>query len=159
WLIHNDGDGANIHVVKMTNVLSNSASFDGSSSNPGTQLPLPAQDNFLASGIGNPLNPDGSGMFDVGSRILKAGEYNSIVVAAHAVAVAAGPNTLASAQANDFNGMPTGGSGYSVGDTLTVNGGTFTTAAQMTVQTLGANGQIATVSVANAGSYTSLAGI
>src|SRR5262249_11092222 len=85
---------------------------------------------------------------------------NNTIVAAHAVAVATGsPNILASAQANDHNGVPTGGSGYSVGDVLTVNGGTFTTAAQLTVQTLGPNGRDATVTVANAGSYTSLSGI
>ncbi len=154
WLIHDPGTGTSIDVVKMTGVLSSASAFTT------TSLALPAQDNFVASGgIGNPLNPDGSGMFDPGSRILKAGEYNKIVVAAQTVAVAAGPNTLASAQANDKNGNPTGGSGYSVGDTLTVNGGTFTTAAQLTVQTLGPNGSVATVAIANAGSYTSLAGI
>jgi hypothetical protein len=179
WLIHNDGDGANIHVVKMTNVLSNSPSFDGSGSNPGTNLALPAPDQFLASGIGNPLNPDntaaidgdddsgdfdpqnpgGGGAFDPGSRILNAGEFNNTIVAAHTVAVAAGLNTLASAQPNDKNGNPLGGSGYTVGDTLTLVGGTFTTAAQLTVQTIASNGRITSVSVANPGSYSSLSGV
>jgi hypothetical protein len=159
WLIHNDGNGADIHVVKMTNVLSNSASFDGPSSSPGTMLRLPVPDHFLAHGIGTGLNPDGSGMFDVGSRILKAGEYNNTIVAAHAVPVASGPNTLASAVSHDGNFALTGGSGYSVGDTLTVVGGTFTTPAQLTVQTVDSNGMITAVTVANPGSYTSLAGI
>ena len=160
WLVHNDGDGLNIHVVKMTNVLSSSASFDGSTSNPGTNLALPMADQFLAAGISAPLNPDGVGMFDVGSRILKAGENNQIIVAAHAVAVNTGsPNTLASAQPNGKNGNSTGGSGYTVGDTLTVVGGTFTTAAQLKVQAVNANGTITAVTVANAGSYTSFSGI
>ena len=154
WLIHNPGDGTHLDVVKMTSVLSAAPSFVA------TSLSLPAADQFIGSGgIGNPLNPDGSGMFDVGSRILKAGESNKTIVATHTVAVAAGPNTLSSFQPNDFNGNPTGGMGYTVGDTVTVNGGTFTTPAQLKVQTLGPGGSIATATVTNAGSYTSLAGV
>ena len=42
---------------------------------------------------------------------------------------------------------------------MTVVGGTFTTAATLTVATLGTGGSVATVTVANPGSYTSLAGI
>src|SRR5260370_39319114 len=105
WLVHEhldamgNPDGKNIDVVKMTNVLMKPATF----SSP-TSLLLPLSDQFVGSGgIGDPLNPDSSGMFDVGSRILKAGEYNNTIVAAHTVAVAAGPNTLASAQPNDKN--------------------------------------------------------
>jgi hypothetical protein len=175
WLIHNPDTGTSIDVVKMTGVLSSSPSFAT------TPLSLPAQDNFVASGgISNPLNPDGiaaidgdddsgdfspenpggGGAFDPGSRILKAGEYNNTIVAAHTVAIASGqPYTLASAQPNDKNGKPQGGSGYTLGDTLTVTGGTFTTAAQLTVQTVTGSGRITSVTVAKPGSYSSLSGI
>ena len=151
WLVRNPGDGANLQVVKMTNVLSNAASFAV------TTLPLPAANNFVSSGIGNPLNPDSTPMSDVGNRILKAGEYNNTVVAAHAVPV--GTASVASATvALDGNGNPIGGTGYTVGDTLTVNGGTGTKAT-LTVTALGAGGSVSTVNVANPGSYSSLAGI
>jgi hypothetical protein len=172
WLVHDHGDGNNVDVVKMTNVLSNSASFSA------TSLGLPGPLKFNESGIGNPLNPDdtaaidgdddsgigienpgGTGSFDPGNRILKAGEYNNIIVASHAVATLGGTNSLASAQANDKNGNPLGGSGYTIGDILTVNGGTFTTAATLKVTGIGAGGIITTASVVNPGSYTSLSGI
>lgn len=46
-----------------------------------------------------------------------------------------------------------GGSGYSVGNTLTLVGGNFTTAATFTVATLGGGGAVATVTLATAGEY------
>lgn len=46
-----------------------------------------------------------------------------------------------------------GGSGYTVGDVLTVSGGTKATAATFTVATLGGGGAVATVTVSNAGNY------
>src|SRR5258706_2655631 len=52
WLIRNPEDGTHVDVVKMTNVLSNTATF----SSP-TSLALPAGKNFLASGVSNPPNP------------------------------------------------------------------------------------------------------
>jgi Ca2+-binding RTX toxin-like protein len=164
WLIRNPNDGANIDVTKMTNVLSNSATFAT------TSLPLPASKNFVPSGINNPLddddpvvtygdvdNPGNSPASDIDNRILNAGEYNNTVVAAHKVAV--GTASVVSASVQISNGTPVGGSGYTVGDTLTVNGGTFTTAATLTVATLGAGGSVSTVTVADPGNYSSLAGI
>src|SRR5262249_30889119 len=157
----------NIRVVKMTNVITG-PTFDGTAADPGTKLGLPMADQFIVSGgIGTPLNadntaaidgddgagdfaenPGGGGAFDPGNRILKAGEWNNIIVAAHAVAVNSGsPYTLASAQPNDKNGNPLGGSGYAVNDILTVTGGTFTTAAQLKVQTVNASGAITSVTV------------
>ncbi len=172
WLIHNPNTGTNIQVVKMTNVLSNAA---GGLTSP-TTLNLPAGDTFAPSGIGSPLNPDntaavdgddggvsdvdnpsGNPASDPGNRILKASEINNTIVAAHTVAV--GTSSVASATVQVSNGSPVGGTGYTVGDTLTVNGGTFTTAGTLTVATLGPGGSVATVTVGNPGSYSSLAGI
>jgi hypothetical protein len=172
WLIRNPNDGATINVTKMTNVLSNSATFS-----PPTPLTLPASKKFVASGINDPLNPDSSPFLDefderseeghgdgeeeqpgnspasdIDNRILNASELNNTVVAAHKVAVGAASVISASVQGSN------GGSGYTVGDTLTVNGGTGTKAT-LTVQTLGAGGSVATVTVATAGNYSDLAGI
>jgi hypothetical protein len=46
-----------------------------------------------------------------------------------------------------------GGTGYTVGDVLTVSGGTRATAATFTVATLGGGGAVATVTVSNGGNY------
>ena len=164
WLIRNPNDGANINATKMTNVLSNSATFTT------TSLALPAANNFFPSGINNPLddddpvvtfgdgdNPGNSPASDVDNRILNAGEYNNTVVASHKVAV--GTASVVSASVQISNGNPVGGSGYTVGDTLTVTGGTFTTAVTLTVATLGPGGSASTVTVANPGNYTSFAGV
>ena len=170
WLIRNPEDGTNIQVVKMTNVLSNSASF---TSGAATMLPLPAALNFSPSGINNPLNSDNTVMIDgdvdddpenpgnspasdVDNRILNASEFNNTIVAAHKVAV--GTASVQSATVAISNGVPVGGSGYTVGDTLTLTGGTFSTAAQLTVATTGAGGSVTSVTVANPGSYTSFTG-
>ena len=48
-----------------------------------------------------------------------------------------------------------GGTGYTVGDVLTISGGSFTTAAVLTVATVGTGGVITSVTLTNAGSYTS----
>ena len=174
WLIHNPETGTSVDVVKLTGVLSTSPSFST------TSLTLPGSADFLGSGgIGNPLNPDdsgpvdgdddsgvfspdnpgGSGAFDPGDRILKASENNNTIVASHTVAVASGANTLASAQPNGKNGNYLGGTGYVVGDILTVTGGTFTTAATLKITSIGSGGTITGVTVVNPGSYSSLTGI
>src|SRR5205814_2170508 len=72
---------------------------------------------------------------------------------------AAGNNSLASAQPNDKNGNSSGGTGYKVGDTLSVVGGTFSVQAKLTVQAVNGAGTITAVTVATAGSYSSLSGI
>lgn len=46
-----------------------------------------------------------------------------------------------------------GGTGYTVGDVLTLSGGTRATAATFTVATLGGGGAVATVTVSNGGNY------
>lgn len=66
------------------------------------------------------------------------------------LAYTAGPKRLKSAV------VAAGGTGYSVNDVLTVSGGTFTTACQVKVLTLGGGGAVATVSVQTAGSYSVL---
>ena len=119
WFVENPNDGTHINVVKMTNVLSNSATFTT------TSLSLPAADTFDPSGIGDPLNPDdiaavdvdnggvsdvenpsGNPAVDPGNRILKAQEYNNIIVASHTVAV--GTSSVASATVQISNGNPVG---------------------------------------------------
>jgi hypothetical protein len=164
WLIQNPEDGTDVDVYKMTPVLSSSATFTK------TSLALPAADNFQPSLINNPLNPnqtaitdgdvdnpDDSPMSDVDNRFLKAGEFNNTVVAAQKVAV--GTASIVSARLQVIMGVPQGGSGYTVGDILTVTGGTFTTAAQLMVATTGAGGSVGTVTVATPGSYSSFSGI
>jgi len=54
----------------------------------------------------------------------------------------------------DAFGAPTAGSGYSVNDVLTVVGGTFSTSAQITVNSVSATGGINTFTVSRAGSYS-----
>jgi hypothetical protein len=87
---------------------------------------------------------------------LKAGEYNNTIVATHKIAV--GTASVVSASVQVKNGFPLGGSGYTVGDTLTLNGGTGT-AATLTVASIGPGGSVSTVNVANPGNYTSLSGV
>lgn len=48
-----------------------------------------------------------------------------------------------------------GGTGYVVGDTLTLSGGTSTVAAQFQVATIGGSGEVLTVTLAEPGAYTS----
>src|SRR5207248_238376 len=49
-----------------------------------------------------------------------------------------------------------GGSGYKVGDTLTVQGGNALTAAQLRVTAVGAGGAVTAVTILQAGAYTAL---
>ena len=46
------------------------------------------------------------------------------------------------------------GTGYTAGNTLTLSGGTFTTAAQITVDTVGGGGEITSASITTAGAYS-----
>jgi hypothetical protein len=80
WLLQNPDDGSHINVTKMTNVLSNSASFSN------TSLSLPGGKTFSTGDI-TPLNPDGSEMDDIDTRILKAGEYNNTIAATHKIKI------------------------------------------------------------------------
>jgi hypothetical protein len=83
WLIHNPNDGTHIQVVRMDSVLSSAAVLTT------TSLTLPAADTFM-TGFTKPLNPDGTAINDgTGSRIMKAGEFNNIIVATHTVLVSA----------------------------------------------------------------------
>jgi Ca2+-binding RTX toxin-like protein len=169
WLVRNPEDGTHVDVTKMTNVLSNSATFAN------TSLALPAAKNYSAGGVGSPLdefedddevppvtygdpfNPGNSPSFDIDNRILNASQYNNTLVAAQKVAV--GTATLVNGSLQISNGNPVAGSGYTAGDVLNVNGGTFSTQAQLKVLTLGAGGSVATFSVATAGTYSSLSGV
>ena len=50
--------------------------------------------------------------------------------------------------------IESGGSAYTVNDVLTVQGGTFTTAAQLTVTSIDGGGAVTGVSITNPGSYS-----
>jgi hypothetical protein len=170
WLIHNPDDGTSVDVVKMTSVLSNSPSFSTTS----LSLPAAAQYPNLAVFPENPdstiIQTDGLDQIDgapgnttnsasvIDDRIYKAAEYNNTVVATCTVPVGTAFLVAASLQLDGANN-PIGGSGYQVGDILTVSGGTFAPVAKVSVATLGAGGSIATVTVSSAGVYSSTLGI
>lgn len=77
WLITEHGDNHSIDVVKMSNVLSNAATFRF------TNLQVTPYSTVMP-----PLNPDGSPItFNIDSRILKSAEWNKSIVATHAVSI------------------------------------------------------------------------
>ena len=77
WLVTEHGDGKSIDVIKMTNVLTTSASFAY------TNLPVTSY-----AGVVNPLNPNGTVITNnIDSRIMKAAEWNNTLVASHSVSV------------------------------------------------------------------------
>src|SRR5205823_5484924 len=78
WLVSEVGDGRHISVYKMTNVLSNAASFAR------TQLTVNA---YTDTGAVPPQDPGGVITNNTDSRILKAAESNNTLVATHAVSV------------------------------------------------------------------------
>jgi len=67
-----------------------------------------------------------------------------------------GATGSANMQLNGAQAVAAGGAGYTVGDILTLVGGTRDTAAQVRVETLGGGGAVATVSIYNSGHYTVL---
>jgi uncharacterized repeat protein (TIGR01451 family) len=77
WLVTEHGDGASIDVIKMTNELTTSAGFAD------TNLAVTSY-----SGVVSPKNPSGTLVTNnIDSRIVKAAEYNNIIVASHSVGV------------------------------------------------------------------------
>src|SRR5262249_9742805 len=99
----------------------------------GTQVPL-----FLAGGTGANLV---STIFDANSPIsIAAGSWPSTGL----FRPRAGIGTAA---------VSSGGSGYSVNDILTVQGGVFSTPAQLKVTAVGAGGAITAVSIVQPGLY------
>ena len=76
WLITEHGDNASIDVIKMSNVLSSSATFSY------TNLGVTAYSSAV-----HPLNPNGTVITtNMDSRIQKAAEWNHRIVATHSVA-------------------------------------------------------------------------
>ena len=76
WLVTEHGNNTSIDVIKMTGVLSTSASFAY------TNLPVTPY-----SSVVSPLNPNGTLVTNnIDSRIMKAAEANHTIVATHAVA-------------------------------------------------------------------------
>jgi uncharacterized repeat protein (TIGR01451 family) len=77
WLVTEHGDGSSIDVIKMTGVLTNSASF--------------AYTNLAVtpySGVALPRNPNGTVITNnIDSRIMKAAEANHVLVATQSVGV------------------------------------------------------------------------
>lgn len=77
WLVTEHGDGSTIDVIKMTGVLTTSASFAY------TNLDVA---NY--SGVVSPLDPNGTVITNnIDSRIMKAAEANNTIVATHAVSI------------------------------------------------------------------------
>ncbi len=73
WLIQEVGDGQQVQVVKMTGVLSSSASFSR------TDLPVNQYSDVSSA---YPLNPDGTPVTtNIDSRIQKSAEANNTIVA------------------------------------------------------------------------------
>ncbi len=98
WLVTEHGDGQHIDLIKMTNVLSNSASFNY------TTIAVTPYSNAVP-----PLQKDGSQITgNTDSRIMKAAEYNGLLVASHAVSNAAGDRDFARwYEFNVSSGTPT----------------------------------------------------
>lgn len=97
WLVTEHGDNTSIDVIKMTGVLTNSASFAY------TNLAVAAYSPVVL-----PLNPNGTAITDnIDSRIMKAAEAKNTIVATHAVAVS-GTQDVAQWYAIDVSsGTPT----------------------------------------------------
>ena len=96
WLVTEHGDNVSIDVIKMTGVLSSSASFNY------TNLRVSAY-----STLANPLNPNGTVVTDnIDSRIDKAAEWNGSLVAAHSVAISATQDVVQWYRVNVSGGTP-----------------------------------------------------
>jgi autotransporter-associated beta strand protein len=90
WLLEEGGDSQSINVVKMTNVLSNTATFTT------FNLPVTPYVPIVQFTSGLPLNPDGSVVVsNIDSRIMKAASSNGTLVATHHVSTAAGNQDVA----------------------------------------------------------------
>ena len=77
WFVSEHGDNASIDVIRMTSVLSNSATFSY------YNVPVNSYSKVVP-----PVNPNGSQITtNIDSRILKAAESNNKLVATHAIAV------------------------------------------------------------------------
>jgi hypothetical protein len=80
WFVTEGGDSQSVNVVKMTNVLSNTAVFTP------TNVPVNPYTPIVQFGSVLPLNPDGFAVTgNIDSRIIKAAEFNNTIVAAHSV--------------------------------------------------------------------------
>jgi uncharacterized repeat protein (TIGR01451 family) len=97
WLVTEHGDGLSIDVIKMTNVLSTSATFAY------TNLAVTSY-----SGVVSPLNPNGTTITtNIDSRILKAAEWNNTIVATHSVSVSSTEDDAQWYAINVSSGTPT----------------------------------------------------
>jgi hypothetical protein len=97
WLITEGGGNNSLTVYKMTNVLSNSATFTT------TQLTVNSY-----STIQNPLNPDSSTITsDIDQRIQKVAEGNNTLVAAQAVGVSTSEDDVRWYVVDVSSGTPT----------------------------------------------------
>jgi autotransporter-associated beta strand protein len=98
---------------------------------------------------------------ELNSQVTLVGNIANAVNGAHQQLIKTGPGTVVLAGTNTYGGIGvtsasivSGGSGYVVNDVLTVQGGTATQAAQLTVTAVDAFGAVTAVSVAQAGTYT-----
>ncbi|HEY8746695.1 MAG TPA: DUF11 domain-containing protein [Tepidisphaeraceae bacterium] len=97
WLVTEHGDNTSIDVIKMSNVLTTSASFTY------TNLPVTPY-----SGVVAPRNPNGTVITNnIDSRIMKAAEANNTIVATHAVSVSSTQDVAQWYAINVSSGTPT----------------------------------------------------
>jgi uncharacterized repeat protein (TIGR01451 family) len=96
WLVTEHGDNQSIDVIKMSNVLSTSATFTY------TNLAVTPY-----SPVVTPLNPNGKVITDnIDSRIQKAAEWNNTLVAAQSVGVGATQDAIQWYQISVSGGTP-----------------------------------------------------
>ncbi|CAB4132865.1 hypothetical protein UFOVP250_1, partial [uncultured Caudovirales phage] len=110
----------------------------------------------LAAGSSG-VNISNGGTVTAVTRTATGSVYTSSPTWSASAPTTAGGVTATGATTIGFIGASTsisnGGTGYTVGDVLTVVGGTFTTACQITVTTV-SSGVITGISISNAGAYT-----
>jgi uncharacterized repeat protein (TIGR01451 family) len=97
WLVTEHGDNLSIDVIKMTGVLTTSATFTY------TNLAVNSY-----SGVVSPLNPNGTLVTNnIDSRIQRSAEMNNTIVAAHAVSVSSTQDVVQWYAINVASGTPT----------------------------------------------------
>ena len=97
WLVTEHGNNTSIDVIKMTGVLTTSASFAY------TNLPVAAYSGTVA-----PRNPDGTVITNnIDSRIMKAAEANNTIVATHSVSISSSQDVAQWYAINVGSGTPT----------------------------------------------------
>jgi hypothetical protein len=166
---NNSSSGVQFRVLHAAGTIVNYAGVNGAVTGSAPAFSVAGTDTNISMAF----QPKGTGAIDLaagssGVNISNGGTVTAITRTAAGsayttpptVAISA-PTTAGGVQATatvtiglvSVTGIANGGTGYTVGNTLTVVGGTFTVACQVTVTTV-SSGVITGVSVATGGSYT-----